>query len=85
MDYQIKGLSKPDPEFATYLHEQIKEFNNQHSLWHKQAKAEGAVKPVQIVVVDAEGRWQGGIQLCFSGTGWNLKISGSQNRCEVWE
>jgi len=61
MDYQIKVLPKPDPEFAIYLHEQIKEFNNQHSRWHKQARVEGAVKSVQIMVVDAKGRWQGGI------------------------
>ena len=61
MDYQIKTLPKPDPEFATYLHEQIKEFNNQHSPLHKQARAEGAVKPVHIMVVDADGQWQGGI------------------------
>ncbi len=61
MDHQIKVLSEPDPEFATYLHEQIKEFNNQHSPLHKQVRAEGAVKPVHIMVVDADNQWQGGI------------------------
>lgn len=60
-DYQIKTLLEPQPEFATYLHEQIREFNNQHSLAHKQARAEGAVKPVHIMVMDNEGQWQGGI------------------------
>ncbi len=61
MDYQIKALPRPDPEFATYLHEQIKVFNNQHSLPHKQARVEGMVKPVHIIVVDVDGQWQGGI------------------------
>lgn len=61
MDYQIKALLEPDPAFAIYLHEQIKEFNNQHSPFHKQIRAEGAVKSVQIIVVDADGQWQGGI------------------------
>ena len=61
MDYQVKALPEPNPEFATYLHEQIKEFNNQHSPAHKQSRAEDAVKPVHIVVVDADSQWQGGI------------------------
>lgn len=61
MDHQIKILSEPDPNFAIYLHEQIREFNNQHSPAHKQARAEGAVKPVHIMVVDKDGGWQGGI------------------------
>lgn len=61
MDYQIKALLEPDPEFAAYLHEQIREFNNQHSPPHKQARAEDAIKPVQIMVVDSEGQRQGGI------------------------
>lgn len=61
MDYQIKALLEADPEFAAYLHEQIREFNNQHSPLHKQARAEGAIKPVQIMVVDSDGQRQGGI------------------------
>ena len=61
MDYQIKVLPEPDPEFATYLHKQIQAFNTQHSLPHEQVRAEDAVKAVQIMVVDASGQWQGGI------------------------
>jgi GNAT superfamily N-acetyltransferase len=61
MDYQITVLAQPDAEFATYLHEQIKEFNNRHSSPHKQARAEGAIKPIHIAVRDVDGQWQGGI------------------------
>jgi GNAT superfamily N-acetyltransferase len=61
MGHQIKVLSEPNPAFAAYLHEQIREFNNQQSPVHKQARAEGAVKPVHIMVVDKDGQWQGGI------------------------
>jgi GNAT superfamily N-acetyltransferase len=62
MDYQIKALPEPDSEFATYLHGQIKEFNNQRSPPHKQVNlTEGAVKSVHIMVVDADGQRQGGI------------------------
>ncbi|EFH84071.1 GNAT family N-acetyltransferase [Ktedonobacter racemifer] len=61
MDHQIKALSKPNSEFVAYLHEQIREFNNQQSPAHKQARVEGAVKPVHIMVVDKDGQWQGGI------------------------
>ena len=60
-DYQIKTLLEEQPEFATYLHEQIREFNNEHSPAHKQIRAEEAVKPVHIIVMDNEGQWQGGI------------------------
>jgi len=61
MGYQIKTSLEPHPEFATYLHEQIKEFNNQHSLPHKQIRVKGAVKQVHIMVVDHESQWLGGI------------------------
>lgn len=61
MGYHLKPSLEPHPEFATYLHEQIKEFNNQHSPPHKQARAEGAVKQVHIMVVDDDGQWLGGI------------------------
>jgi GNAT superfamily N-acetyltransferase len=61
MDHQIKTSFEPHSEFATYLHEQIREFNNQHSLPHKLIRAEGAVKQMQVMVVGDNGQWLGGI------------------------
>lgn len=61
MAYQIKASSEPHPEFATYLHEQLKEFNNQHSPAHKRIRPEGAIKQVHIRVEEDDGQWSGGI------------------------
>lgn len=61
MDYQIKASLGPHEEFVTYLSNQLKKFNNQHSLPHKQARSEDAIQHVQIMVVDNNGHWQGGI------------------------
>ncbi|QBD81296.1 GNAT family N-acetyltransferase [Ktedonosporobacter rubrisoli] len=61
MDYQLKTSFEAEPEFAAYLNERINEFNYQHSPPHNQARAEGAITPVRIMVVDSAGQWQGGI------------------------
>ncbi|GHO46636.1 GNAT family N-acetyltransferase [Ktedonospora formicarum] len=61
MSYQIKAALEPHPEFEKYLHERIREFNNQHSPSHKQARTEGAIKKAHIIVVDKDNQWQGGI------------------------
>lgn len=48
-------------EFAYFLYEKIKEFNNEHSIHHLEARKEGAVKPIQIIVTDENEKWIGGI------------------------
>ncbi len=61
MVYQIETRFEKDSQFVSYLQEQLKEFNNQHSPAHKQIRAEGAVKPVQLIVIGEDSEWQGGI------------------------
>jgi GNAT superfamily N-acetyltransferase len=39
----------------------IKEFNNEHSLHHKEVRKKGAVQPINIIVSDDNKKWIGGI------------------------
>ena len=49
-----------NPEFEDFLHQQIKEFNNEHSVHHLQARAAG-VEPLIVLVRDAAGEMLGGL------------------------
>jgi GNAT superfamily N-acetyltransferase len=61
MNYNIKILLESHQEFSTFLKTMIKEFNNKHSFHHKEARKEGLVQPINIIVSDENEKWIGGI------------------------
>lgn len=61
MDYNIKIVLEKSDEFSDFLHNKIREFNNEHSIHHKQARIKEAVKPINIIVTDENKNWIGGL------------------------
>ncbi|GCE29068.1 N-acetyltransferase [Dictyobacter alpinus] len=61
MDYTVTVTLEPQEGFIDFLHQQIKEYNNQRSPQHKAAREEGAVKQINAIVLDADKLWIGGI------------------------
>jgi GNAT superfamily N-acetyltransferase len=59
-EFSIQMSSTADPELRRRVHEAIKEFNNQHSPAHKEARTAG-VYPLDIAVYDAEDRLAGAL------------------------
>ena len=55
-------------DFSTFLKTKIREFNNEHSIYHKNVRKKDSVQPINIIVTDEEGRWIGGIS---SEVYWN--------------
>jgi GNAT superfamily N-acetyltransferase len=61
MHCNIEVLLESNEEFSTFLNAMIKEFNNEHSLHHKEVRKKGAVQPINIIVSDDNKKWIGGI------------------------
>ena len=61
MQYSINVLLNDSKEFSTFLNSKIKQFNNDHSIHHKNAREKGSVQPINITVTDEGGRWICGI------------------------
>jgi GNAT superfamily N-acetyltransferase len=61
MDYHIELSLEENKEFAAFMGSQIREFNNEHSIHHKEARKEGAIQPIHIMVTDDNKKWLGGI------------------------
>ncbi|GCE08730.1 GNAT family N-acetyltransferase [Dictyobacter aurantiacus] len=61
MNYKVSVTQGEQEQFASFIHEQIKEFNNQRSPHHKAARAKGAVKQINAIVTDEQGQWLGGL------------------------
>lgn len=61
MTYNIEILLDSNDEFSTFLNSKIKEFNNQHSVHHRNARKKGSVQPINIIVSDDNRNWVGGI------------------------
>lgn len=61
MNYHIEFSLESNEEFSDFLMNRIKEYNNQHSIHHREIRKEGAVLPLSIIVSDDEQHWIGGI------------------------
>ncbi|MBM7663224.1 GNAT superfamily N-acetyltransferase [Bacillus mesophilus] len=61
MDVKIEVLLEEDEKFSSYLHEKIKEYNNEHSIHHKEVRKKEAVQPINIIVSDLDGVCIGGL------------------------
>ncbi|MRG86053.1 hypothetical protein [Salinibacillus xinjiangensis] len=49
MNYQIKTVLEHNEKFSSFLHNKIKEFNNEHSYHHKEARKTESVQPINVV------------------------------------
>ncbi|WP_442636790.1 GNAT family N-acetyltransferase [Rossellomorea marisflavi] len=68
MDYKISVSLEGNEDFTTFLHHNIREYNNAHSPKHKEKREENAVKPLTLIVSDSTGKWLGGLYAeCY----WN--------------
>ncbi len=61
MAYSVRVLLEQDSEFSQFLKRMIREFNNAHSVHHRQIREAGAVHYINIIVADEAGQWIGGI------------------------
>ncbi|MFO1444991.1 GNAT family N-acetyltransferase [Bacillus sp. Bva_UNVM-123] len=61
MNYNIIVLLESNDKFATFLNTKIKEFNNEHSIHHKNAREKGYIQPINIIITDENETWIGGI------------------------
>ncbi|WP_088068082.1 GNAT family N-acetyltransferase [Gottfriedia luciferensis] len=61
MNYNIEVSLEDNNEFAIFIKNKIKEFNNKHSLHHNEARKIGAVHPINIMVSDHNKNWIGGL------------------------
>ena len=59
---------KEEEEFADFLQDQIREFNNRESPFHREARKPGAVVPLFLMLKDDDGLLIGGLS---ATTYWN--------------
>lgn len=76
MDYKISVSLEGNEDFTTFLHHNIREYNNAHSPKHKEKREENAVKPLTLIVSDSTGKWLGGLYASVTGIGWRFMIFG---------
>ncbi|QQE81499.1 GNAT family N-acetyltransferase [Alicyclobacillus sp. SO9] len=60
-NYSIDVSLEQREEFSAFLKQKIREYNNDHSIHHREARREGSVQPITIIVSDDDNRWIGGI------------------------
>ena len=61
MNYNIQIILENNEKFSTFLHTKIREFNNEQSLHHNEARKKDAVQPINIIVSDDNQNWIGGL------------------------
>jgi GNAT superfamily N-acetyltransferase len=61
MNYNIEIQLENNEEFSTFLNTKIKEFNNDHSIHHREVRKKDAVQPINIIVSNEKKEWLGGI------------------------
>ncbi len=61
MDYQVEILLEKHDDFTTFLNTKIREYNDEHSPYHKESRKKGSVRPLNIIVTDFQQQWIGGI------------------------
>ncbi|MGE7110392.1 GNAT family N-acetyltransferase [Lysinibacillus sp. NPDC047702] len=61
MEYQVEVLLENHDNFTTFLNTKIKEYNNEHSSYHKESRQKGSIRPLNLIVTDSHQQWIGGI------------------------
>ncbi|MGE7110063.1 GNAT family N-acetyltransferase [Lysinibacillus sp. NPDC047702] len=61
MDYQVKILQEKHDDFTNFLNAKIREYNDEHSLYHQESRQKGSICPLNLIVTDNEQQWIGGI------------------------
>lgn len=61
MEYSLEVSLEENDGFSTFLKNKVREYNNQQSIHHKEARKEGSVHPINIIVSDDNEHWIGGI------------------------
>ncbi|MGC4376633.1 GNAT family N-acetyltransferase [Fictibacillus sp. Mic-4] len=61
MNDNFEVLLENNDQFSTFLKAKIKEFNNERSIYHKEARKSGSIQPINIIASDNNGQWIGGI------------------------
>ena len=69
MEYTISVDLEKNEEFYDFLNEGIKEYNNGHSVNHKQIRKPGAIQPLHLIVKGTNGHLLGGLA-CEMYWGW---------------
>jgi GNAT superfamily N-acetyltransferase len=69
MNVEIIILEEAAQPFETFLHDQIKQFNNVHSPAHKLAREPGVIMPLNLMLRDDAGEIVGGLA-ASSYWGW---------------
>lgn len=68
MDHHVEILLQQNESFAAFLQGKIREFNNEHSIYHKEIRQKKAIQPVNIIVSNDNGNWIGGL---YAEVYWN--------------
>jgi GNAT superfamily N-acetyltransferase len=61
MESETLISEKEEKEFIGFLHEKIKDFNNQTSSYFLEARKPGAKRPLNIILQDRAGNYLGGL------------------------
>ncbi|KOS60183.1 GNAT family N-acetyltransferase [Lysinibacillus agricola] len=61
MDYQVEVLLEKHDDFTTFLNTNLKEYNDENSPYHKEARQKGSIRPLNLIVTDHQQQWIGGI------------------------
>jgi GNAT superfamily N-acetyltransferase len=61
MNFKIEIMLENNEKLSAFLHKKIREFNNEHSVYHKEARKKEAVQPINIIVSDDNENWIGGL------------------------
>ena len=57
----IEVLLGKNDKFSTFLNTKVKEYNNSHSIHHKETRKVGSIQALNIIVSDANNEWIGGL------------------------
>jgi len=61
MNYKIEVVLENNAEISFFLNKMIRDFNNEHSIHHREVRKEGSKQPINIIVMDEDKKWVGGI------------------------
>ena len=61
MTFEATVLEVKQEEFETFLTHKIREFNNEYSRFHREARKPGSLKPINIILENESGTPIGGL------------------------
>ncbi len=61
LTFEATVLEVKQEEFETFLIHKIREFNNEHSRFHREARKPGSLKPINIILENEAGAPIGGL------------------------